>query len=55
MLDLAYSDSLSVLRNQKGRYMMQNFVVAGKAKTVFRLVELMAKGKQAEKAEIKKK
>lgn len=31
---------------------MQNFVVAGKAKTVFRLVELMAKG---EKAEGKKK
>jgi len=34
---------------------MQNFVVAGKAKTVFRLVELMAKGKEAEKTGAKKK
>ena len=29
---------------------MQNFVLAGKAKTVFRLIELMAKGEKAEKA-----
>jgi len=30
---------------------MQNFVLRGKAKTVFRLLELMAKGEKAEKAE----
>ena len=29
---------------------MQNFVLAGKAKTVFRLIELMAKGEKLEKA-----
>lgn len=32
---------------------MQNFVLAGKAKNVFRLLELMAKGEKAEKAEKK--
>ena len=30
---------------------MDNFVLAGKAKTVFRLVELLAKAEQAEKTE----
>ncbi len=36
---------------------MANFVIAGKAKTVFRLVELMAKAEQAEKVgkKVKKK
>jgi len=29
--------------------MMQNFVIAGKAKTVFRLIELKAKREQAAK------
>ena len=28
---------------------MQNFVLAGKAKTVFQIIELMAKGEEAEK------
>lgn len=32
---------------------MENFVLAGKAKNVFRLLELMAKGEKAEKAERK--
>ena len=30
---------------------MDNFVLAGKAKTVFKLVELLAKAEQVEKAE----
>lgn len=34
---------------------MENFVLAGKAKTVFKLVELMAKGEKAEKVEKKGK
>jgi hypothetical protein len=33
---------------------MQKFALAGKAKTVFRLVELMAKGMKAEKIAVKK-
>lgn len=33
---------------------MENFVIRGKAKAVFRVIELMAKGEQAEKAEGKK-
>ncbi len=33
---------------------MDNFVIKGKAKTVFRLVELMAKAEQAEKKGKKK-
>jgi len=32
---------------------MQNFVLSGKAKTVFKVIELMAKGEQAEKTEKK--
>ena len=32
---------------------MQTFVLAGKAKDVFRLIELMAKGERAEKDERK--
>ena len=28
---------------------MENFVLAGKAKTVFRIIELMAKGEELEK------
>jgi len=35
--------------------MMQNFVIAGKAKTVFRLIELKAKLEAAKKSENKKK
>ena len=34
---------------------MQNFVLAGKAKNVFRLIELMAKGEKAEKSGGKEK
>ena len=34
---------------------MENFVLAGKAKNVFRLIELMAKGEKAEKANSKEK
>ncbi len=34
---------------------MDNFVIKGKAKTVFRLVELMAKAEQAEKKASQKK
>lgn len=34
---------------------MENFQLAGKAKTVFRLIELMAKGEQAKAEEAKKK
>ena len=34
---------------------MDNFVIKGKAKTVFRLVEMMAKAEQAEKKVSKKK
>ena len=34
---------------------MQNFVLAGKAKNVFRLIELMAKGEKAEKSKREKK
>lgn len=30
---------------------MENFVLTGKAKTVFQLIELMAKGEKAEKAQ----
>ena len=30
---------------------MENFVLAGKAKTVFQLIELMAKGEKAAKAQ----
>ena len=30
---------------------MQNFVLSGKAKTVFKVIELMAKGEQVEKTE----
>ena len=33
---------------------MEKFVLAGKAKTVFQLIELMAKGEKAKKAEDKK-
>ncbi len=33
---------------------MENFVLAGKAKTVFQLIELMAKGEKATKTEDKK-
>jgi hypothetical protein len=32
---------------------MQNFVLSGKAKTVFKVIELMAKGEQVEKTENK--
>lgn len=32
---------------------MENFVIAGKAKTVFQLIELMAKGEKADKAKKK--
>jgi len=32
---------------------MENFVLAGKAKTVFKLVELLAKAEKAEKADKK--
>ena len=34
---------------------MESFVIAGKAKTVFRLIELKAKLEQAQKIEKKKK
>ena len=30
---------------------MEDFVLRGKAKTVFKLIELMAKGEEAEKAQ----
>ena len=33
---------------------MENFVLAGKAKTVFKIVALMAKGELVEKAKRKK-
>ena len=34
---------------------MEDFVLKGKAKTVFKLIELMAKGEKAEAQKIKKK
>jgi len=34
---------------------MENFVLAGKAKTVFQLIELMAKGEKATKDKKNKK
>lgn len=37
------------MNRQKKEVTMENFVVAGKAKTVFQLIELMAKGEKAEK------
>ena len=36
-------------RAKKGKHPAQGFVLAGKAETVFRLIELMAKGELAEK------
>ena len=43
------------VNSYNGRYMMQNFVLAGKAKTVFRLIELKAKLEAEKKAENKQK
>ena len=36
-------------RPKKGRHLAQDFVLAGKAETVFRLIELMAMGEKIEK------
>ena len=33
---------------------MENFVIAGKAKTVFKLIKLMAEGEQSKKKQIKR-
>ena len=44
--------NISQTTNQK-EGTMQNFVVSGKAKTVFRLIELMARGEKAEETEKK--
>ena len=52
MLNLDYNNSIRM--NQEGGQLMERFVLAGKAKTVFQLIELMAKGEKAKKAEEKK-
>ena len=42
-------------KEQGDKSIMDNFVIKGKAKTVFRLVEMIAKAEQAEKKASKKK
>ena len=41
------------MKELKRRQIMQKFVIAGKAKTVFRLIKLMAQAEKMEKIEKK--
>ena len=49
MLNLNYGDIVRI--SKRGRHCMESFVLAGKAKTVFQLIDLMAKGEKAEKVQ----